>query len=228
MASSNVRPYGGLYPEERRAQRREKLLDAGLTILAIAGPEGLTVRGVCRRAGLNDRYFSENFRTCDELLGAVADRALETHAYGIISACLAEYDDPKAQTAAIIEGVLQAIDDDPRLLALVRHLLDTPALRSRREAGIRTVATIFNQRFFQSNVGATGMSAIDTKMSGWLYMAGFAELLRLWAGGELEVSRQHLAEFVTMSITSSPAMKGSVASGSDGNRNDLTDSGRSR
>ncbi|WP_434090437.1 TetR family transcriptional regulator [Nocardia beijingensis] len=39
-----------------------------LDLIGESGAAGVTMRGVCRRAGLTTRYFYENFATRDELL----------------------------------------------------------------------------------------------------------------------------------------------------------------
>ena len=74
MPSQSTRPYRGVQPADRLARRRARLLDAGLSILgAESEPEGLTVRGVCRNAGVAARYFYESFTDKDEFVGAVFD-----------------------------------------------------------------------------------------------------------------------------------------------------------
>jgi AcrR family transcriptional regulator len=58
---------------DRQALRRDELIAAGVAHLG--GPQGpaLTVRGVCRSAGLTERYFYESFTDRDEFVRAVYD-----------------------------------------------------------------------------------------------------------------------------------------------------------
>ena len=59
---------------QRIAQRRRRLLDAGLDLLGgRADPSELTVRAICRQAGLAARYFYESFADKDDLVAAVFD-----------------------------------------------------------------------------------------------------------------------------------------------------------
>lgn len=44
------------------------MLEAALDLIGESGAAGVTMRGICGRAGLTARYFSENFGTRDELL----------------------------------------------------------------------------------------------------------------------------------------------------------------
>ncbi|MBT1193487.1 TetR/AcrR family transcriptional regulator [Rhodococcoides kroppenstedtii] len=65
--------------EARRARRREALLAAGVELLGAAEGPSVSVRAVCSRAGLTERYFYENFTDRDafvrEVYALVADRA---------------------------------------------------------------------------------------------------------------------------------------------------------
>ncbi|HSS25484.1 MAG TPA: TetR/AcrR family transcriptional regulator, partial [Mycobacterium sp.] len=58
---SSVRPYRGVEAAARLAARRNRLLAAGLDLLGAEQEDipALTVRGVCRQAGLATRYFYE-------------------------------------------------------------------------------------------------------------------------------------------------------------------------
>ena len=63
----------GVPLEDRQARRRDDLLAAGVELLGgVAGP-GVTVRAVCRQAGLTERYFYESFTDRDEFVRAIYD-----------------------------------------------------------------------------------------------------------------------------------------------------------
>ena len=74
MAESTERRYGGRSAEERRAERRVRLLDAGHELFGTIGYAASTIEGVCAEASLNARYFYEQFRHREELLQAVYAR----------------------------------------------------------------------------------------------------------------------------------------------------------
>jgi AcrR family transcriptional regulator len=65
--------WSGVPLENRQALRRDELIAAGVDLLG--GPSGpaLTVRAVCRAAGLTERYFYESFSDRDEFVRAVYD-----------------------------------------------------------------------------------------------------------------------------------------------------------
>jgi AcrR family transcriptional regulator len=74
--------WSGVPLEDRQALRRDELISAGASLLGGEGGPALTVRAVCREAGLTERYFYESFTDRDEFVRAVYDdvcaRAMST------------------------------------------------------------------------------------------------------------------------------------------------------
>lgn len=68
------RTYGGLSESERRQERRDRFLDAGIEVFGREGIIGATVRKLCREAGLTERYFYESFADSEALYWAVYER----------------------------------------------------------------------------------------------------------------------------------------------------------
>src|ERR1700730_12439703 len=69
----HLRRRAGVPIEDRQTLRRDELVAAGVTLLGGEGGPGLTVRAVCREAGLTERYFYESFSDRDEFVRAVYD-----------------------------------------------------------------------------------------------------------------------------------------------------------
>jgi AcrR family transcriptional regulator len=67
------RRWRGREPADRVADRRAQLIEAGLELMGTAGARGVSMRGVCRQAGLTERYFYESFGHVDELLVEVLE-----------------------------------------------------------------------------------------------------------------------------------------------------------
>lgn len=65
--------WSGVPLRDRQVRRRDELILAGVTLLGGAGGPALTVRAVCREAGLTERYFYESFSDRDEFVRAVYD-----------------------------------------------------------------------------------------------------------------------------------------------------------
>src|SRR3984957_8735819 len=65
------RPYRGVSATDRRHQRRQRLIDAGLQLFGTRGIAAVGIVDVCAEAGLTKRYFYENFASIDALAEAV-------------------------------------------------------------------------------------------------------------------------------------------------------------
>jgi AcrR family transcriptional regulator len=65
--------WSGVPLQDRQALRRDDLITAGIGLLGSPGGPSLTVRAVCRAAGLTERYFYESFTDRDEYVAAVYD-----------------------------------------------------------------------------------------------------------------------------------------------------------
>lgn len=70
------RTYGGLSLEQRKQQRRQQFLMAGLEVFGTQGFRAATVRVLCREAKLTDRYFYEAYGTMEKLLMAVYENCM--------------------------------------------------------------------------------------------------------------------------------------------------------
>ncbi|MCP1172412.1 TetR/AcrR family transcriptional regulator [Ralstonia chuxiongensis] len=71
------RPYGGVAPEARAAERRDALIRAGTRVFGTAGFRKTTVRAICQEAKLNDRYFYAAFDSTEALLRATYQQHAE-------------------------------------------------------------------------------------------------------------------------------------------------------
>jgi len=74
--------WSGVPLEDRQALRRDELIAAGVDLLGGEAGPALTVRAVCKAAGLTERYFYESFSDRDGFVRAVYDdvcaRAMST------------------------------------------------------------------------------------------------------------------------------------------------------
>ena len=70
--------WSGVPLQDRQTLRRDELIAAGVNVLGGAGGGALTVRGVCRAAGLTERYFYESFGDRDDFVRAVYDHVCST------------------------------------------------------------------------------------------------------------------------------------------------------
>ncbi|RZQ63293.1 TetR/AcrR family transcriptional regulator [Amycolatopsis suaedae] len=110
------RTYGGATREQRRAERREKLLLAALELFTSEGFAQTKITGLCARAGVSTRNFYEEFSGKEQLLLILHDR-INQAAHDRVSAELAELSEagPVARIAAALEVFVAAVTSDPRM-----------------------------------------------------------------------------------------------------------------
>ncbi len=109
-----ARRYGGKSLEQRRQERYDRLLDAGLELYGTQGFQSTTIEQLCAAARLNPRYFYEQFATREELLGAVYERHVHAVAAQVASALERAPADPVGRLRAGLEAFLDATLADER------------------------------------------------------------------------------------------------------------------
>ena len=70
IAKAAGRRYRGVSNETRMAERRLKLIEAGIKVFGSSGYHASTVKGLCQEAGLTERYFYESFSNAEALFTA--------------------------------------------------------------------------------------------------------------------------------------------------------------
>src|ERR1700693_155136 len=69
-------PFKGISADDRRLDRRNRVVEAAYEIAGTEGAGALGVGRVCLAAGLTKRYFYESFASLTELQSAVVDHAI--------------------------------------------------------------------------------------------------------------------------------------------------------
>ena len=194
MASTSSGVYGGLPADERRAQRRERLLEAGLEIMGTRGRAQLSVRAVCREAQLTTRFFYESFEDLDALAVAVFDGVVTRASARMLDAVAAVGDDPAAQARAAIGSFVDELTEDPRRgrVACV-EALSSESLMGRRSVVMREMARLIadlGRATYRPPAAADRL--VDVTAT--LLAGGIAELLVAWMDGRLQVGRDELVD----------------------------------
>lgn len=144
MARSDVvRNYGGVSADERRAERRRRLLAAGREAWGGSGLGEVTVRGVCASAGLQPRYFYEHFPDRGALVGAVADEVRTELFTTLVESSLAVDGDLGERLRAALAAFFGIIAADPSLHRIMStDLAGVPGLEKRRLETLNLVADL--------------------------------------------------------------------------------------
>ncbi|MGW6118470.1 TetR/AcrR family transcriptional regulator [Nocardia sp. NPDC055165] len=101
IASGSPRIYDGRPVEDRRAERREQFIAAGLAVFGEQGYQGASITMVCKAAGLARAQFYEHFGNREQLLLAVYD-LVQTDARRAVVEALSEAGEVDAPARARI------------------------------------------------------------------------------------------------------------------------------
>ncbi|WP_181428540.1 TetR/AcrR family transcriptional regulator [Mycolicibacterium moriokaense] len=190
-----TRSYGGVTAEERRARRRAALIDAGLNLFAESGATGVSMRAVCARARLNDRYFYEHFTDSDAILEAAAQDITAQGLQTVIAATVEAGSDVRAQVHAAAHAALDFLIDDPRRGQLLLGSHTTEVLQRARLASTRAIANAMSA-MAQETLGSAAPPPLDSDLAAFTLVSGTMELVAAWLRGDYDIGRQHLADLV--------------------------------
>jgi AcrR family transcriptional regulator len=200
MATATAAPtgrYGGVSAADRRAERRERLLDAALETLGTDGWQATTVRGICERARLNPRYFYESFADLDRLVVALFDRIAEEMIERMLAAFAEAPDEAEAKARAPIATCVDFVAEDPRRArVLFLEALGNEALARRRletmDAMWQLVGS-YGREFYGHAADPDPISDIAAVV----LVGGMTELMIAWLDGRLEIGRERLIDDFT-------------------------------
>ena len=190
-AVTQARPYAGVDAADRLARRRGRLLDAGLDLLGSnIDPAELTVRGICRQAGLATRYFYESFADKEQLIGAVFDwviTQLATATQAAVSAAPAE-----RQTRAGMATIVRTIEADPRIGRLMfgTQMSNTALIRKRRES--EALFVLLSGRHVENLLRRPANERI--KAFAYFVVGGVTQTISAWLAGDVSLSSEELVD----------------------------------
>ena len=103
------------------AERRDKLIDAAITVMSRDGVAHGTTRAIVAEAGMQIGVFHYCFRSKDELIGEVA-RTINKRSFGAVEEVLARTDDPAELIRGCIDAYWQHVLKDPLEALLIFEL----------------------------------------------------------------------------------------------------------
>ncbi|WP_068269524.1 TetR/AcrR family transcriptional regulator [Aldersonia kunmingensis] len=218
MRPAGTGTYRGASAEERRDQRRRRLLDAGLDMIATQGWAATTVRGVCEQAKVGPRFFYESFDDLDALAAAVHDEIVQSALGHAMEAVLAADDDPRAKLTAGIGTIILELTEDPRRARVAfAEAHGSETLMRRRFTAMRTIADNVREQtreIVEPAEGTNSPAAADAMLQAFaqLLTGGVAEVVLVWVDGGLDMDRDDLVatcvEFTITMLERLPAMSG--------------------
>lgn len=187
------RNYGGLTPQQRAQERRERLIEAARVLIAEDGVACLTVDLVCQQANLSKRYFYAEFPTKDDVLDACAED-LFTRLWAGIEDVLATA--PRAQRVnGALRAVVHTLASEPADARLYMECPGFPRLRERQQRAVRE----FSEQLAARGVRFTGppKPLVDRVLATRALVAGTTELIIAWLNGDIDTDEDRLVATLT-------------------------------
>lgn len=186
----SARPYRGVDAAQRLAARRRQLLDAGLDLLGCDDGDitELTVRGVCRQAGLSARYFYESFADKDEFVSGVFDWVVAGLAATTQAAVAAV--PPHEQARAGMANLVRTIAGDARIgrLLFSTQLANPVVMRKRAES-----SALFAMLSGQHAGNALRIAANEhIKAGAHFVVGGVGQTISAWLAGHIALEPDQL------------------------------------
>jgi AcrR family transcriptional regulator len=202
------RRYLGVTAAERQAQRRERLLEAGLELFGTRGFAETAVRDVCAAASLNTRYFYESFKSNEDLLFQVYER--------VIAEMSAEVIEVTARAGTIEEQARAGLRAAWGLMAADRRKARVVAVEVVGASGRLERVRRRDRHMFADILVRNAMSLAepdlqtryDPVLNARALMGASIELLGDWVHGELDASVDEIVDYLTyLYTTATYAMK---------------------
>lgn len=192
------RSFRGVSAAERVRQRRDALLDAGLSALAEGAEASVTIDEVSARAGLSKRYFYENFRTRNDLFTALGERLAEQVTGAARTALANPSADQLSRVREAVISVVSVLISDPRNARLFVYMMGGEQVRDSKlkDTVGRTehafAAMLIDAIASESEVSAKERTRLD--MAALIVIVGAAQAVSDWVDGRIELSRDELLD----------------------------------
>ena len=193
--------YRGMSAEQRRAERRTRLLEATLEVWGRDGGPRITMTRICAEAGLTERYFYESFDGLDAALIAVMDGIADEIAERTVAALASAEGGPADRVRVSIGEFVRILTDDPRKgrVAIVESV-SLDALRPHRAELLRRFAEL-SAHEARELYGPEAWSETEGRMAATMFIGGVAELVTAWIEGRIEATPDEVADAATHHFT---------------------------
>lgn len=186
------RVFKGVPAAERSAQRRGRLLDAGLELFGTRGVAGVTVGEICDEAALTKRYFYEHFESIDAFIDALMEDIVERLTKQVVSDAPGQ-SSQRTRVAAFVS--LMTADRRVARLVFVETFGASGSLtRLRHRLVHRGVETMIAE-FLPPDVVSHGATP-SVQMTAYALSGACAELLLAWLEGDLQATTDEVVDYL--------------------------------
>ena len=173
------RSYAGRSPDERRQQRRQRLLDAGLQVFGTVGYDEATITLLCGTARVGTKAFYDEFPSREALLLAVATDIVAAAAVHLEQALVAAPRDLEQRVRAGLTAYIGYLTEDPRRVRIAYREIRVAPLEAERQFACVAFASLVNAPVAELGIGG---HAQDNLLLALALTGGVGELLNHWTG----------------------------------------------
>jgi AcrR family transcriptional regulator len=175
------RRWSGVPLEDRQVLRRDELIAAGVQSLGGESGPAVTVRAVCREAGLTERYFYESFSDRDEFVRAVYDDVCTRAMAALMSAT--------TPREAVEQFVALMVDDPVRGRVLLLAPAVEPVLVRSGAEWMPNFIELLQGKLTQIS------DPVRQKMIATSLIGGLTALFTAYLDGRLAASREQFIDY---------------------------------
>jgi AcrR family transcriptional regulator len=195
-----ARTYRGITPSQRQAERRARLLEAGLELFGTVGYARTSIRAVSAAASLNSRYFYESFSSREDLLYCVYQQIV-LDIFTQVSEAVARENTIEAQARAGLRAGWTAVTEDRRKARIVA--IEVVGVSERLERLRRETRHALAQLTADRAVSLARdvRLRLDPVITARFLMGGIVELLADWINGDLDAPTDEVVDHFTALFT---------------------------
>jgi AcrR family transcriptional regulator len=197
----SARTYRGISPAERQAERKRRLLDAGLELFGTVGYRQTSVRAVSAAASLNSRYFYESFSSREDLLYHVYQRIVGD-IFARASEAVGNESTVEGQARAGLLAAWKVVTEDRRKARIIA--LEVVGVSERLERLRHDTRQALAQFTADNAIRLAGEGVrlrLDPVLTARFLMGGVVEVLLEWINGDLSVSPDEVVKHFTALFT---------------------------
>lgn len=193
--TDSARTWRGQTIEQRQAERRERLIEAGIELFGTRGYANTPVKAICEEAGLTERYFYEAFDDREDLLDKIFTQLLAACRKATLDAIENSGDDLEISMRAGLTAFAHELTRDPRRARIqeIEMVGASPELERKRRDSIHAFAGIVADRTRKlggkEQIGPLRLDVISLGLVG-----SVNEQLMDYVLGHLDISLEDLIE----------------------------------
>lgn len=173
--------WSGVPLSDRQTLRRQELLAAGVAILGAPEEPALTVRAVCRAAGLTERYFYESFTDRDDFVRSVYD--------DVCTKAMAALSTSESPRDAVERFVALVVDDPTRGRVLLIAPTKEPVLTQSGADWMPSFIELLQHTMFRD------ADPVQQAMEATGLIGALTALFTAYLAGKLAVSREQFVDY---------------------------------